>query len=347
MDLDEQIHWKKMIGGWARELGFVAVGFTAAEPIEDLATILQARIDQGWATPFESKEIQQRIDPQAVWPDCQTVVALAYPLPFTVSPQEGEGLISRSAVGEDYHRVVLRKVQELIDTMVNNNWLGLCRFQVDTGPLVERAFATRAGIGWIGRNQQLIIPGVGSFVTLALLLLDQELRSDDPFVFQQCGNCQKCVISCPAQIIGREPFPANKCVSYLTQSKELLTSEEISSLGLQIFGCDVCQEVCPHNQKWLEEEQTSLTVADSSSAARPSFRRGVDLVETLNLTKSEFGQRFKITAAGWRGKGVLQRNAYLALSKVKETSAKQWINVQTIANAIPPRILPYVEREQE
>jgi len=332
MDFLEQMQWKMKMKNWASELGFVSVGFTTAEPIDKLEPLLQARIEQGVATPFESKDIKQRVDPQAVWQDCKTVVALAYPLPSTFSPQEGEGVIARSAVGEDYHRVIFRKINSLVETMINNGWPGSPRFQVDTGPLVERAFAVRAGIGWIGLNQHLIIPGYGSFVALALLLLDQEILPYDPLIPEQCGNCKKCVRACPAQIIGKEPFAAKKCVSYLTQSKEVLTPEEISRLGLRIFGCDTCQEVCPQNQTWLREESLSA-----------SLRRGVDLLEMLNLSKGEFLKYHKATAAGWRGKGVLQRNAYLALGKVRDNQRDQWVVDRKKDKSVPLMILPYIE----
>ena len=332
MDYLEQMQWKMKIKLWATELGFVSVGFTTAEPIDSLAPLLKARIDQGLATTFESKDIKRRIDPQAVWEDCKTVVALAYPLPSTFPPQEGEGVIARSAVGEDYHRVIFRKINQLVDTMINNDWLEAPHFQVDTGPLIERAFAARAGIGWIGRNQHLIVPGFGTFVALALLLLDQEIPPDSSQALGQCGTCQKCVQACPAQIIDKEPFAANKCISFLTQSKEVLTTEESSCIGFKIFGCDTCQEVCPHNQKWLLEEELSA-----------SLKRGVDMIETLNLTKGEFLKHYKMTAAGWRGKGVLQRNAFVAMRNYNSSGMHQWLNARGKEKSVPQMILPYIQ----
>jgi Uncharacterized Fe-S protein len=292
-------------------------------------------MDQGLAAPFENQAIQERIDPQVNWPACQTVVALAYPLPYTLPPKEGEGVIARSAVGEDYHCFLDDKINALSQCMLNKNWPGSFRWQVDTGPLVERAFAVRAGLGWIGRNQHLIIPGYGSFVALALLLLDQGIDPDHCIPIQnQCGACQRCVEACPAQIIGKDPFAAKHCVSYLTQSKEVLNFEERRRLGLRIFGCDTCQEVCPHNQKRLQMEQ-------ELSSSSP--RRGVDLLETLNLTKGEFQKCFKSTAAGWRGKGVLQRNAFLALGNGQDRRYELWLTEREKDGQVPPIIRPYLE----
>ncbi|MDR3599843.1 MAG: tRNA epoxyqueuosine(34) reductase QueG [Desulfosporosinus sp.] len=333
MEFAEQMWWKTNIIRWGSELGFVALGFTSAEAVEGLAQVLQTRSDQGLATPFEGQEIKQRIDPKAGWQECQTVIALAYPLPYTSSPQPDEGVIARSAVGEDYHRVLQQTINQLVDTILSNGWTGTLRFQVDTGPLIERAFAIRAGLGWVGRNQQLIIPEYGSFVALALLLLDQEIPPDRSSL-DQCGACQRCVEACPAHILGKEPFAAKHCVSYLTQSKEVLSQEECKRLGVQIFGCDTCQEVCPHNQKWLEVEDADLCLS--------SFRRGVDLLETLNLSKGAFRQRFQATAAGWRGKGVLQRNAFLALRNIQDSRYRSWLEERNKDKSVPPIITPYL-----
>ncbi|MGI6120395.1 MAG: tRNA epoxyqueuosine(34) reductase QueG [Desulfosporosinus sp.] len=334
MDFLDQRQWKENIKKWVSELGFVSIGFTTAESLDSLTPSLQARIDQGLTTPFESKEIKLRLDPKTKLHSCQTVVALAYPLLYSSPSHEGEGVIARSAVGEDYHRVLRRKMNQLVGTMIINGWTGTLRWQVDNGPLVERAFALRAGIGWIGRNQNLIIPGYGSFIALALLLLDQEIEPDYPTVADQCGTCQRCVQACPAQILGKDPFAAKHCVSYLTQSKELLKTKERGQLGLRIFGCDTCQEVCPHNQKRIAEEQ-----ACSSSS---SLQRGVDLMEILNLTKDKYQSCFKDTAAGWRGKGVLQRNAFLAALNSQDERYKSWLEERQKDNSVPPIIKPYL-----
>ncbi len=337
MDAVEQMRWKSNMQKWSRELGFTGIGFTTAQPIESLAQLLQTRSTQGLATPFEVTEIELRINPKAGWQACQSVVALVYPLPYSAFPVEGEGILSRSAVGADYHDVLNQKINSLVEIMASNGWPGTTRRQVDTGPLVERAFAIRAGVGWIGRNQQLIVPGYGSFVALALLLLDQELEPDYPHIPEQCGTCERCVQACPAQVLGKDLFAAKHCVSYLTQSKEVLTPEEGKRLGLRIFGCDTCQEVCPHNQKRLEAEQTI-----SSALTTSSLRRGVDLMETLSLTKGEFQRSFKTTSAGWRGKGVLQRNAFLALCNLQDGRSIRWLAERATDQSVPPIIKPYI-----
>jgi len=331
MELGEQLSWRTIICHAAKELGFAAVGFTNSEPVQGLKEFLTKRSENGYSTPFEEKEFLRRVSPKEIWPSCETVVVLAFPLPFAAPPQETEGVLSRSAVGEDYHKVVRHQLQSLVTHLAGAGWnYETPQIQVDTGPLNERAFAARAGIGWLGRNQQLIVPKAGSFFALALLLLDQKLEPDQPLE-KQCGSCQKCIEACPAQIIGKPEFAANQCLSYLTQSKEVLTEEQVSHLNKHIFGCDVCQDVCPHNQEWLKRE----------ASAQSMLSRGVELEGILLLTKKKFNERYKGTAAGWRGKGILQRNAYLALQKNSNLQLEKW-KEDLGKDGIPPIIQPYI-----
>ena len=336
MDYETAVGWKEKIKGLAYEAGFVAVGFTTADPVAGLKEFLEERFNLGWHTSFEERDLQKRVDPRLTWPLCKTVVVLAYSLPFSKRPKEGEGIIARSAVGEDYHIQVKRALDRLSNSLLEAGWPGeKPQFQVDTGPLNERALAVRAGLGWIGKNQHLIIPGIGSFVALALLLLNQALPPDKPLP-NQCGQCTLCLQACPARILGARQFQANRCLSYLTQSKEVLTKEQQLALGRRIFGCDTCQEVCPHNRSYLAREaelnaeldtelmEAELVKRGDNKLLALEFTRGVNLWETLQLTQSTFKSKWKSTAAGWRGKGILQRNAYFALKNIQDPRLKEW-----------------------
>lgn len=324
MDIRFAQKWKEQIKVWAKELGFVSTGFTGADGHPNLAKILVENEMLGIATPFVAYSPMERTEPKAVWPACKTVVALAYPLPLSRPPQVGEGVLARSAVGEDYHRVIRRKLEQIVHDIQGAGWPGEAgRIQVDTGPLNERAFAARAGVGWIGHNHQLIVPEYGSFLALGLLLLDKALPADDP-LSERCGACRRCATACPAQLLSNTPFRGEQCLSYLTQSKEEFTPEQTRLLGNRIFGCDTCQEVCPYNRERLEQERF-MTRTDEERVAeveaealgqkgvREGLSRGVDLLEILSLTGSGFKVRFGHTAAAWRGKGILQRNALIAL----------------------------------
>ncbi|MHB8126425.1 MAG: tRNA epoxyqueuosine(34) reductase QueG [Desulfitobacteriaceae bacterium] len=347
---EERLQSKVNIRQWAKDLGFVAVGFTRAQTNYKLEAYLKERHDKGLDTPFEPINHRLRCDPQAVWPECQTVVVLAYPLPLSSPPEKRQGIIARSAVGEDYHLIVAQKLKFLIQKILENGWKSAPpKVQVDTGPLNERALAGQAGIGWLGRNQQLIVPNYGSFVTLGILLLDQSFPPDQS-LSEQCGGCKNCVQACPVQILGDQPFAAKDCLSYLTQSKEVLTPKQINKLGGRLFGCDTCQEVCPHNalRKIKESEKTPVVPEEFSLSKvdilKDSFRRGVDLMEILNLTKNEFISRYQPTAAGWRGKSILQRNAYLAMINTDDGRLKEWLSERRNKKDLPPILQPYVNR---
>lgn len=342
IELQEQLSWKTKIREYAESLGFVKIRFTEARPLTDLADYLEKCEGAGYSTPFVETSIALRTNPKAVWQRCQTVGVLAYSLPLTSKPKKGEGVIARSAVGEDYHRVVRSRMEELVQKIVKGGWSSEPpRFQVDTGSLNERGFAIRSGLGWAGRNQQLIIPGVGSFAALALILFDQELPTDKPLA-NQCGTCQKCIQACPAQLLGEKPFAADQCLSYLTQSKESLTEKQGKSIGHRLFGCDSCQEACPHNKMHLRQEEELEAKSDERSVRQDRnglesgrICRGVDLMEMLTLTKPRFNERFRNTAAGWRGKGILQRNAYQVMENLQDERRISWLKENKDNETLP------------
>jgi Uncharacterized Fe-S protein len=344
----EQLQWKENIYHWSSELGFAAIGFTKAQRNNELEAYLKERQDNNLNTPFETSDTQLRCDPQAVWNECQTIVVLAHPLPLSSPPEKYEGILARSVVGEDYHTTVSNKLKLLSQRIMEDGWKSLPpKIQVDIGPLNERALANQAGIGWLGRNRQLIVPGYGSFVSLGLLLLDQSFPSDDT-ISRQCGGCKKCVEACPVQILGKANFEAKKCLSYLTQSKEVLSSEQVNKLGGRIFGCDTCQEVCPYNEpRKIKENEITMPLAEEFSFSKgkdldKGLRRGVDLIQILNLTKSEFSSCYRSTAAGWRGKSILQRNAFLVLIKADDGRLKKWFAERGDQKELPPILLPYL-----
>ncbi|HWQ89992.1 MAG TPA: tRNA epoxyqueuosine(34) reductase QueG [Desulfitobacteriaceae bacterium] len=344
----ERLEWKEKIRRWAGGLGFIATGFTEARRNQELEAYLQKRRQKALNTPFEPEDSRLRSDPQAVWKECLTVVVSAYPLPLSRPPQNKQGILARSAVGEDYHLLVGRKLEILGRKMIANGWKTLPpKIQVDNGPLNERALAKKAGIGWLGRNQQLIVPAYGSFVALGLMLLDQSLPPDQ-ILSGRCGECSNCIRACPVQILGEKPLAAQDCLSYLTQSKQILSTEQSAKLGGRLFGCDTCQEVCPHNEDRMRKENENLLPLPEKSSfsetalCNDDLQRGKDLMAVLNLSTREFDKHCRLTAAGWRGKSILQRNAYLALLRAGDSRLNKWLAERGDKNNLPQLLLPYM-----
>jgi len=192
---------------------------------------------------------------------------------------------------------------EPLVTWLREQGARLVAVQVDNGPLLEREAAFLAGLGYYGYNCSLIVPGWGSWVALGLIVTDLEI---EPTLYQgerRCKECGQCLAACPSgALIGPYILNPSRCLSYLTQKRGLLHPEERTLLGVRLYGCDTCQEVCPENEG-LSREQVQL--------AKPfPFP---DLVNVLRLDNHSFKKQFGATALAWRGKGVLKRNALIAL----------------------------------
>ncbi|MCH7687588.1 MAG: tRNA epoxyqueuosine(34) reductase QueG [Planctomycetes bacterium] len=229
----------------------------------------------------------------------------------TAKPQAAgpnEGAVSRYASGStDYHDVLKNKLDQLADFLHEQQPGCRTRGVVDTAPLLERDFARLAGLGWFGKNTLLINKKLGSWLFLAALLTDVELEYDQPHESSHCGNCTRCLDACPTDAFP-EPYvlDARKCISYLNiELRDPIPVELREGMGEWLFGCDICQEVCPWNNKApLSEEPAFQPIQDLSP---------VDAVELLQLTDEQFRERFRHTPL-WRPKRAgLLRNAAIVL----------------------------------
>jgi epoxyqueuosine reductase len=241
----------------ALQLGFDLVGITGPEPPDHLEEfwrwLSQGRHgEMGYlATP---RARQRREDPRKVLPECRSILVVgANYLP----PGHGEGTtgVAAYAVGQDYHDVLPRRLENLLDSLETYSGRSIVhRIYTDTGPLLERELAQRAGLGWIGKNTCLIHPRKGSYFFLAEVLLDVELVPDPPFVADHCGSCTRCLEACPTQcILPDRTLQADRCISYLTiEVKGDIPIELRSAIGGWLFGCDVCQQVCPWNLRFAQ-----------------------------------------------------------------------------------------------
>jgi epoxyqueuosine reductase len=223
----------------------------------------------------------------------------------------GQGKVSRCAWGTDYHEVVRRRLRKLAEFHGEHVTHCQVRGVVDTAPLLERGFAQRAGLGWIGKNTLLINEKYGSWLFLAALLTSEELEYDLPTGTNRCGNCRACLDACPSSaLVAPYRLDARKCVSYLTiESRGAITLELREACGDRLFGCDACQEACPWNRS------TAIS-SEKEFQPRPGMNP-VDLAELFTLDEAGFRRQFRDTPF-WRAKltGLL-RNAAVVLDNQK------------------------------
>lgn len=231
--------------------------------------------------------------------------------------RESSGPVARYARGDDYHELLRERVREL------HRWLEVelgvpvnARPYVDSGPVLERDLAQRAGLGWFGKNTMLITPHAGSFVFLASLFVELDLEPSAPFEADRCGSCTRCLDACPT---GALPAPrvldANRCVSYLTiEHRDAIPLELRAGVGGLLYGCDICNDVCPYNRKFSKE-----LAEDSPFRPRP-FLDGASsqelAVRMLGLTVSEYTELFRGSAMKRAKLSGLRRNAAVVLGNV-------------------------------
>jgi epoxyqueuosine reductase len=238
------------------------------------------------------------------------VVAMGY------GGQEPSGPVARYARGDDYHDVMVERLTQLhrwIERQVERPVAG--KPYVDTGPLLERDLARRAGLGWFGKNTTLINPRAGSFFFLGALVVDLALKSDAPFATDHCGSCRRCLDACPTgALVDAHILDSTKCISYLTiEIKGAIAEEYRSQIGELLYGCDICQEVCPWNEKFalpLREPAFAARAAIAGKDARTLAR------ELLEMSQEDFSREFKgspMKRAKLRG---LKRNAAVALGNI-------------------------------
>ena len=302
----------------AYAIGFDLVGIAALGPAET-SPEFEAWLRDGRAgmMAYLERGAEKRRDTRLPLPGTThaIVVALAY------GGKEPSGPVARYARGDDYHDVMdamLRELHRRVARDAGREVLG--KPYVDTGPLLERDLARRAGLGWFGKNTMLVNPERGSFFFLGALVLDLELATDAPFEADRCGTCTRCIEACPTQAItAPRELDARRCISYLTiELREEIALELRPAIGEMIYGCDVCQEVCPWNVSFAQElpadspfqPRAALAGRDARTLAR----------ELLAMTPEEFSAMFKnspMKRAKLRG---LKRNAAVVLGNLRTAS---------------------------
>jgi epoxyqueuosine reductase len=302
----------------ARELGFELAGIARATNADSFDR-LGDWLDRGFAGEMDYlyRHKEARHHPSSILPEVRSVimVGMNYKPPRDQPRVGSSGQVARYARGLDYHDVLRARLNQLL-AWVQGEVSG-CRGRgvVDTAPLLERDFARRAGLGWFGKNTMLLNKRLGSYVFLGALLLEVELRPDTPHEASHCGSCTACLDACPTQAFaGPGLLDARRCISYLTIELRGAIPEELRpQMGDWLFGCDVCQEVCPWNRK-------APPTTEPAWQSRPDLE-AVDLIELLGLSEEQFRQRFRGTALTRTKRRGLLRNAAIALGNQGDPAA--------------------------
>ena len=301
----------------AAELGFDLVGITPAAPLAG-ADFYRDWVDRGFAGEmgYLERNLDKRADPASLVPGARSVICLGmHYYQETPPPRPLSGRIASYARGEDYHELIKKRLfvlWDLIGELAPDPVRG--RVYVDTAPLLERELAQRAGLGWWGKNTCLINKGEGSYFLLAEIVLDLHLEYDQPAT-DHCGTCTRCLDACPTDAFP-QPYvlDARRCISYLTiELKGSIPPDLRPGLGDWIFGCDICQDVCPWNRG-------PTPAAEPAFAARADLARP-DLVELLGLDREAFNERFRRNPAKRSKRRGLLRNAAVALGNSGDRAA--------------------------
>ena len=300
----------------AHALGFELAGVAPATPADGFER-LRDWLNQGFAgdMSYMRRHEEARRDPSSILQDVRSVLMVGMNYYNGQPTLDPVGRVARYAQGADYHDVLRQRLNELLD-WVQHEVPGVHgRGVVDTAPLLERDFARRAGLGWFGKNTMLLNKRLGSFFFIGALLLDLELQPDPVHETSHCGTCTACLDACPTAAFP-EPgvLDARRCISYLTiELKGPIPEELREPLGDWLFGCDICQDVCPWNRK-------APPAAEPALGPRPDLM-AIDLVDLLGLSEEEFRTCFRGTALMRSKRRGLLRNAAIILGNRGDPAA--------------------------
>lgn len=306
----------------AHELGFELVGIT---PAEQSQTIQRYRkwINEGYAgeMSYLERHLPLKEDTRQLLHEAKSVISLAMNY-YTVDPPDellndpSRGQISRYAWGDDYHDVIRTRLLELVEYIKSTAETEIkSRVFVDSGPVLEREFAQKAKLGWIGKNTNLINWRSGSWYFLAEVLINIDLQADIEPLRGSCGTCTKCIEACPTDaIVEANWLDSRLCVSYLTiELRESIPKELRSQMGNLIFGCDICQEVCPWNSKAKPTTEPAFYPREGNLAP--------ELLSLVNMTQTEFSRRFKGSPIKRAKRKGFLRNVLVAIGNWGSRSA--------------------------
>lgn len=316
-----QSNIKKLIEEKANELGFVKIGFAKAEVLEKESSLLKEWLDKNYDADMKwiKNGFEKRKDVKLIMEDAKTVISLAYNYYTPFKHEENLPKISRYAWGKDYHKILKKKLKELVQYIEDVHRLPLTKgecpkdegvrslFYVDDGPVMDKAWAVRAGVGWMGKHTNVINPEYGSWIFLCEIITNLEFETYNSPIEDLCGSCRICLDACPTGAIADEyVVDANLCISYQTIENRGEIPEYINLDGW-VFGCDVCQDVCPFNKndKITKDTEFYPTPLYPPEGGKEKAGRFQTRAELEAITEEEF-------------------NSIFADSPVKRTKFKGW-----------------------
>lgn len=306
---------KEIIINKARELGFDLIGFSPAEKLQKELGSLEKWLGKNYHAEMKYMErnLEKRKDIRNVFPKAKSVISLGlnYYTPEKYSENHKYGKISRYAWGKDYHLIIWEKLNLLIEDLKNIDGLFEAKTYVDTGPVMDKAWAVRAGIGWMGKHSNIINKKIGSWFFIANVITNFEFDYDLP-IEDFCGSCTACIESCPTNaIIDEYVVDANKCISYLTiENKNEIPEKFKDKFNNWIFGCDICQDVCPWNNKFSQ-------VTTENDFYSRNNNSEILFEDIKKMDQEEFSKKFKESPVKRAKLKGLKRNAAFASNQKK------------------------------
>jgi len=283
---------------FCKSIGINKVGIAGIGPYENLKKIIKHRLLNGYVTGMEEAILENRINPKIIMENAKSIIVCAFP--YYIGDKQNSNL-SKYCYGKDYHIVVKSKMEQITKHLSNKINGFEYKVFVDNGPLVDRYLAYLSGIGYFGINNNIITDEYGSYVFIAYIVNNYEFNPDEPLP-KTCIKCGKCVEYCPGNaILGNFEMNPRRCLSYITQKKEELNEEELRILksNNKIFGCDICQEVCPHNK--------NIPITDISEFMEDIIVN-LESEDIDNISNKEFKRKYGDRAFSWRGKKIIKRN---------------------------------------
>lgn len=294
----------------AFELGFDLVGFSQAGLLNDEAERLKIWLDNGYQASMEymSRNLNKRVDVTEILPGAKSIISLAmnYHTPYKHSDEEGFGKVSRYAWGKDYHLIIWDKLELLEEELRKFDDDFISMSYVDTGPVMDKAWAVHSGIGWMGKHSNIINREFGSWFFIATVITNQEFIYNKP-VTDLCGTCTACIEACPTNAIVEDYIvDSNKCISFLTiENKGEIGIDFFGKFDNWIFGCDICQDVCPWNKKFSQ---------NSREINFEPVNKSLNLSEIREMNADQFKIKFETSPIKRAKLSGLKRNAQFLVS---------------------------------